>query len=66
VAHRSLNYAQASYYLRYALPHSLPPVTAQLVTALAVTTDAVSIVEHGISVTPLMKQYGKQTQTTDL
>jgi hypothetical protein len=37
----------------YALRHGLPHVTAQLVTALAVTTIAASIVVHGISVTPL-------------
>jgi sodium/hydrogen antiporter len=49
----------------YALQHGPPPATAQLVTAQSVTTIAVSIVVHGIWVTPWMKQYGKRTQTPD-
>lgn len=50
------------YYLMYAIQHGLPPATAQLLTTLTVTTIAVSIVVHGVSVTPLMKVYGKRAQ----
>lgn len=47
----------AIYYLMYAINHGLPPVLAQQLTALTLTTVAVSIVVHGISVTPLMNFY---------
>jgi sodium/hydrogen antiporter len=53
------------YYLMYALRHDLPPSVAQLLTVLAVTTIAVSIVVHGVSVTPLMKLYGQRTQAAE-
>ena len=53
------------YYLMYALRHDLPPSIAQLLTALTVTTIAVSIVVHGVSVTPLMKLYGQRTQVAE-
>jgi NhaP-type Na+/H+ or K+/H+ antiporter len=50
------------YYLAYAIQHGLPSDTAQLLTTLTVSTIAVSIVVHGVSVTPLMKVYGKRAQ----
>jgi NhaP-type Na+/H+ or K+/H+ antiporter len=47
------------YYLFYAREHGLSqPLTEQLL-ALTFSTIAVSIVAHGISVTPLMKLYGR-------
>ena len=48
------------YYLMYAINHDLPRALAQEITALTLTMVAVSIVLHGISVTPLMKLYGRR------
>lgn len=45
------------YYLMYAIQHGLPPALAQQLTALTLTIVAVSIVVHGISVTPMMNLY---------
>ena len=45
------------YYLTYAVNHGLAPETARVLTALTLTTVAVSVVVHGVSVTPLMKLY---------
>ena len=42
------------YYLCYALHHGLPPDLAPRLTALTLAVVAVSIVVHGLSVTPLM------------
>ena len=50
----------AIYYMMYAIHHGLPPSLAQPLTALTLTTVTVSIVVHGISVTPLMNFYSKQ------
>jgi sodium/hydrogen antiporter len=47
------------YYLMYAINHGLPPSVAERLTALTFLTIAVSIVVHGISVTPLMNLYTK-------
>jgi NhaP-type Na+/H+ or K+/H+ antiporter len=47
------------YYLMYAVVHGLPESDARLLIALTLSTIAVSIVLHGISVTPLMKWYGR-------
>ena len=46
------------YYLCYALHHGLPPDLAPRLTALTLVVVAVSIVVHGLSVTPLMTLYG--------
>jgi NhaP-type Na+/H+ or K+/H+ antiporter len=48
------------YYLMYAINHGLPRALAEEITALTLTMVAVSIVLHGISVTPLMKLYGRR------
>ena len=48
------------YYLMYAINHGLPRTLAEEITALTLTMVAVSIVVHGISVTPLMKLYGRR------
>jgi NhaP-type Na+/H+ or K+/H+ antiporter len=46
------------YYLFYALRHGLPPDVAHRLTALTLAMVAVSIILHGLSVTPLMHFYG--------
>jgi NhaP-type Na+/H+ or K+/H+ antiporter len=48
------------YYLTYSINHGLSPALAEAMTALVITTVAVSIVVHGISVTPLMNLYAKR------
>jgi NhaP-type Na+/H+ or K+/H+ antiporter len=50
------------YYLMYALQHGLADASADLareVTALTLCVIAVSVVVHGISVTPLMTRYAR-------
>jgi NhaP-type Na+/H+ or K+/H+ antiporter len=44
----------------YAITHDLPQDLAQRLSALTLTTIAVSIVVHGISVTPLMNVYSRK------
>lgn len=51
----------AIYYVMYAINRGLPTALAQQLTALTLTTVAVSIVVHGISVTPLMNFYESRT-----
>jgi NhaP-type Na+/H+ or K+/H+ antiporter len=48
------------YYLMYAINHGLPRSLAEEIIALTITTVAVSIVLHGISVTPLMNLYTRR------
>ena len=48
------------YYLMFAINHHLAGALAQQIVAITLTTVAVSIVLHGISVTPLMDLYGKR------
>ena len=45
------------YYLMFALSHGLTGAAADQVLTLTLTAIAVSIVAHGISVTPLMALY---------
>ena len=45
------------YYLSYAIAHGLPEDVARQITALTLSTVALSAVLHGVSVTPLMKRY---------
>ncbi len=45
------------YYLMYAIVHGLPRDLAERLTALTLLVVAISIVVHGISVTPLMERY---------
>ena len=45
------------YYLLFAINHGLPPALARELTALTLTAVTVSIVVHGMSVTPLMRRY---------
>lgn len=51
----------AIYYMMFAIGHGLPLSLAQPLTALTLTTITASIVVHGISVSPLMSFYTKQT-----
>lgn len=48
------------YYLMYAINHDLSPSVAEEILALTLTMVAVSIVVHGISVTPLMNLYTRR------
>jgi NhaP-type Na+/H+ or K+/H+ antiporter len=52
------------YYLMYALNHGVPAHLAQPLFDITLTTVAVSIVLHGISVTPLMEWYGQRQRAT--
>ena len=45
------------YYLMYALNHGLPEKLAEPVIAVTLATVTVSIVVHGVSMTPLMAMY---------
>lgn len=50
------------YYLSYAMNHGLPKDLADLLISLTLSVVVVSIVVHGISVTPLMALYEKRKQ----
>lgn len=50
------------YYLMYAIQHGLPVELARQLTALTLLTVTVSIVVHGISVTPIMNLYRRRGQ----
>jgi NhaP-type Na+/H+ or K+/H+ antiporter len=48
------------YYLMYAINHDLPGPLAEQIIAITLTTVTVSIVLHGISVTPMMDLYARR------
>jgi NhaP-type Na+/H+ or K+/H+ antiporter len=48
------------YYLSFAIAHGLPADLAAPLTMLTLTVVAVSVVVHGVSVTPLMNFYASQ------
>jgi NhaP-type Na+/H+ or K+/H+ antiporter len=48
------------YYLAFAAQHGLDPALTERIGALVLTTVAVSIVAHGVSVTPLMRRYRRE------
>lgn len=50
------------YYLLFAINHGLPPALARELTALTLTAVTVSIVVHGMSVTPLMRLYAHRVR----
>ena len=52
------------YYLFYAIEHHVPRPLADQLLALTFSVVAVSIVTHGISVTPLSKRYERATEET--
>jgi NhaP-type Na+/H+ or K+/H+ antiporter len=49
------------YYLTYALGYGVPDGLSDRLTALVLSLVALSIVVHGVSVTPLMKRYESRT-----
>lgn len=49
------------YYLTYAFGYGIPPELAERLSALVLSLVAVSIVVHGVSVTPVMKWYRAET-----
>jgi NhaP-type Na+/H+ or K+/H+ antiporter len=50
------------YYLTYSIHHGLPEDLAQPLVSLVLMVVSVSVVIHGISVTPLMNLYSRKTQ----
>lgn len=48
------------YYLMYAINHGLSLELSQRLTAMTLTVVAVSVMAHGISVTPLMNRYSRR------
>ena len=48
------------YYLAYALSHGLTPELSTSLVGMTLTAVAVSVLVHGVSVTPLMRLYEKQ------
>ena len=50
------------YYLTYAMQHGLPEQFSRTLAAVVLATVAVSAVAHGVSVTPLMKLYGRRSR----
>ena len=48
------------YYLMYAIQHGLPDELAGTLATVTLATVAISIVVHGVSVTPLMGAYRKR------
>lgn len=50
------------YYLMYAIAHGLEESSAQRLTAITLSLIAVSIVLHGVSVTPLMSWYENRSR----
>jgi NhaP-type Na+/H+ or K+/H+ antiporter len=54
------------YYLVFAIGHGLPVFLAERIAALTLATVAVSIVVHGVSVTPLMKRYAGRSPDKEL
>jgi NhaP-type Na+/H+ or K+/H+ antiporter len=50
------------YYLMYAVNHGLPRALAEQLVGITVGVVAISIVMHGVSVTPLMEWYGRRRQ----
>lgn len=50
------------YYLMYAIERGVPKEIASLLIGVTMSAIAVSVVVHGISVTPLMTWYGKRSR----
>jgi NhaP-type Na+/H+ or K+/H+ antiporter len=49
------------YYMMYAIDQGLPDELAEPFTSLTLTIVALSIMVHGVSVTPLLSYYGRLT-----
>lgn len=50
------------YYLAYAISHGLEESHARLLAGLTLTAIAVSVIVHGVSVTPLMRRYERHLE----
>lgn len=50
------------YYLSYAITHGLDPATGRTLAAVTLSVVAISVVVHGLSVTPLMGRYERLVQ----
>ncbi len=50
------------YYLMYLIQHGLPRDLAEQLTGLTLSVVVVSVIVHGISVTPLMSHYATKTE----
>ena len=48
------------YYLAYAINHGLAPELSTILVGITLTAVAMSVLVHGISVTPLMRLYEKK------
>jgi sodium/hydrogen antiporter len=48
------------YYLMYAIQHELPSEIAARLSGIVLSLVALSILVHGISVSPIMKRYNRQ------
>jgi NhaP-type Na+/H+ or K+/H+ antiporter len=51
------------FYMAYALEHGLEGTAADEIVALTLATIAMSVVVHGVSVTPLMQRYDRRIET---
>ncbi len=51
------------YYLTYAIAHGLPEPYASQLSGLTLAVVATSVIAHGISVTPIMNRYQRQTSS---
>ena len=49
------------YYLAFAIEHGIPRAVAEQITSLMLAVVVVSIVVHGVTVTPLMNRYQRAT-----
>jgi len=54
------------YYLFYALERRVDETMGETMLSITLTTVALSIVLHGVTVTPLMKYYGRRKNRSDL
>jgi NhaP-type Na+/H+ or K+/H+ antiporter len=50
------------YYLAYAIQQGVVPGLAERLAGLTLTVIAVSVLVHGVSVTPLMNLYGRRVR----
>jgi NhaP-type Na+/H+ or K+/H+ antiporter len=50
------------YYLTYAIAHGLPAELARELSAITLSTVALSAIAHGVSVTPLMRRYERKIE----
>ena len=53
------------YYLMYGITNGTEPSTARVLIGLTLATIAMSIIVHGLSVTPMMKRYSEMTSTRE-